>query len=321
MLYLVSIREGLKGKPEFHRRILQDVNPLGGTIKTRVIYGPNQPMRVLHEQLIARLKRLLAHFPHATGAVQGSSPWKNVMRHQRGQRYFYLTDIENAYPSVRVETLALILCTQDVDLAGRYEQVVTFLKQYCLAQEGGLAIGAPASPLLFNIYAGVLIDRDLHALCEKYSLTYTRYLDDLTFSSKRPIGERKRKAIRAIIEEAGFRVNHRRSQVHDLRKGPIVITGVGLRYREGEGKERYRRTETFLPRSYLRKIRGLIHRAITKGDVNDALVEGMMGVFRDVTRFRVLNRTEASMVNAYNEYRKSRGRSPTRYPIDVQSTW
>ena len=162
------------------------------------------------------------------------------------------------------------------------------MKRFCLfLPNGGLIIGAPASPALFNLYAGVLLDEPLGALCAKWGVTYTRYLDDFTFSAPEgnPIGEKKRRAIREVIARAGFEVSHRKSAVYDLRKGAIIINGVGL---EHGGR-------IFCPRHYTEKIKGVMLLRLGRRNVSREVVSGMMGVFHDLTRGRRMNRTEQKL--------------------------
>jgi hypothetical protein len=158
--------------------------------------------------------------------------------------------------------------------------------------ERALITGAPASPELYNHYAGILLDRDLRALCDRHGLTYTRYIDDIAISSgTEPIGKRKRRAVCNLIEGAGFPINHAKAKVCDLIQQPIVITGVGLQWK----------AKTFLPRGYLRWLRGLLHRALHKGDISAARINGMMGVFWAVTSKCSMNATERKLAKQYRE--------------------
>ena len=291
--------EGLRETPEFSAFPLRDKNPLGGTEKIRLIRAPNQPMRIVHARFIRQLRKLHVDLPFATGARPGDSVRRNVLRHSRN-RFFYLVDLVSAYRNVSGEKLSQLLYGFSAHVQGVSQaEIYEFLKRFCLAPEGGLAVGAPASPDLFNIYAGVLIDRPMAELCLKHHLTCTRYLDDLAFSAKRKIGWRKREAIREIIKEAGFEVSHRKSVVADLRKRPIKINGIRLEF---GGR-------IMLPRDYLRKIRGLIHLAMTgRGDeMAHHRICGMMGVFwSSTTRTRTfLNATERDLVRRFREYQES----------------
>lgn len=282
----------LPAEPAFTPFFLTDRNPLSGTRKKRKLYRPNVAMRIVHARLICFLRQFTRRLPHATGGLPDCSPVDNVGPHRR-HRFFYLIDLCDAYRHVDVAHLADVLHTLDPSALGEQAALRQFLEQYCCAPEGGLATGAPASPDLFNLYAGRLMDDRFSALCRQYDLTYTRYLDDLTFSSPdRPIGRHRRRALRAIVMDAGFSVNDRKAGVYDLAKGPIVITGVGL---EHGGR-------VFLPRRYLRRIRGATHAASTRFTVSAATIHGMMGVFRSITNSRKMNRLERRLVAAYRHF-------------------
>lgn len=282
----------LPGIPSFRPFELDDINPLSGSRKQRVLYDPNPAMRTLHRRFLIWLRSRWISLPCATGARKGASPVRNVQRHQ-SQRYFCLLDIESAYWNVDGKKLAQVICSFDERLQGREAEVQDFLSRHflhCLA--GGLITGAPASPEIYNHYAGALLDRDLRALCRRFGLIYTRYLDDITISSQsEPIGKRKRRAIRDLIINAGFPLNHAKSKVCDLKKQPLVITGVGL---EWPGR-------IFLPRRYLRRLRGVLHRAVRHGNISRSKLNGMMGVFWAATDPGRLNAAERKITQCYQE--------------------
>lgn len=289
MTILAQLTADLPGQPRFHRFRHRDVNPLGGYKKERWIHAPNKAMRVIHERLMAVIASQAYALPYASCGAPGNSPLRNVLRHRRS-RYFYLTDLRSAYHQVDMFSLAILLCTLIPEFYGLEEETEAFLKRYCHdPHEGGLRTGANSSVMLFNLFAGVMIDSQLPL--KEYGLTYSRYLDDLTFSAKKaPIGWRKRRAIRQVIEAAGFPINHRKSHVLDLKKSPIVINGIAL---ERGGR-------IFLPRHYLRKLRGMIHLA-RQDRLDEQLVFGRMGVFMAVTHrdLRKMRNIERRLMDDY----------------------
>ena len=89
-------------------------------------------------------------------------------------------------------------------------------------------------------------------------------------------------------------INHAKAKVLDTAKGPIVINGIGIKPNG----------ELFLPRRYLRKIRGLIHLAMKRHDVNPAIIHGMMGVFFQMTpRYAKMNEIERALYEDYENFR------------------
>ena len=84
-------------------------------------------------------------------------------------------------------------------------------------------------------------------------------------------------------------MNHRKSKVRDLKKGPIVITGIGLEF---GGR-------LFVPSHYRRKIKGLLHNAV-KGNIPRPVIDGHMGVLKSIPRF-YSTRVVEKILDIYNE--------------------
>ena len=286
----------LPGVPSFNCFYLDDYNPLSGRRKRRKIYAPNDAMKVVHARLVKWIRALPIEQPSATGARPRMSPLRNVLRHLQHDgprtffpRYFFLTDISGAYGSVDAEKLTDILMSVSEAPEKSRHGVRTFLKWYCLAPEGGLIVGAPASPDLFNLYCEVLIDEKLRGLCENFCVTYTRYLDDLTFSSVYPIGRKKRIRFLRAIRDPGFKTNNTKTQVHDLTVGPITINGIGI----------YANGKLFFPGHAMRRLQGMLHSAL-RGRVPMKVVHGHMAAFRFVIRGRKRSQAEEKIFQMYN---------------------
>jgi hypothetical protein len=199
--------------------------PVGDKIRTLSIPSPG--MRALHGSLLKRIRKIpdvdMLLF-HSFGALSGRSAVENATWHA-GSRHFYQLDIKDAYPSVPLKQLARCLRRLDPSL-GTINENTDFLERYCAGPEGGLAVGAPASPALFDLYCAHMIDLGIRALIDMPGTIYTRYLDDLTISSDRPIPAVLRKRIRTVVEEAGFRINHQKSVVRDVQFARVPITGA-----------------------------------------------------------------------------------------------
>ena len=228
--------------------------------KRRLIGNPNKAMRVLHQLLGEHLVRSVRatrdngygvrKLPSATGCVPRSNPTINAEKHRRG-KFFYITDLRNAYPSVDLERLALIIvflseyAEYDLRMSLKFfldderkellkedplfQEILLLLRYHFAGLYGkGLAVGGPLSPYLMNLYCEVYLDSRLRRWCEKNGVIYTRYVDDLVFSAELIITTEQRKEIRRFIGEAGFEVNHRKSKVLTISQGAVFITKVGL---------------------------------------------------------------------------------------------
>lgn len=294
-MYLIDLLPRTKTPPKFRRFLYNDINPLSGTRKKRLIEAPNTSMRQLHKRLISHLRSLPADLRFATGARPGANPARHVARH-RQNRYIYHLDLRDAYHTINLNTLAEILLSLEgqLPLNTEVEMARTFLENYCASCSGGLAVGAPASPDLFNIYASAVLDRVLAPVVARYGMTYTRYIDDLVFSAAEVIGEKKRSNIRSIIESAGFSISHRKTHVWDLMKGPVVVNGVGL---ELGGR-------IFVPQQFRWKTKKLLRKFLETGEGFSEL-SGRMGVISGIMREEPFDQTFTRLVHTYRVARKA----------------
>jgi len=98
--------------------------------------------------------------------------------------------------------------------------------------EGALAQGLPTSPPLANIAASPL-DKAIVARQRVYrnnvNFVYTRYADDLTFSTNsRDVVQMLLLEIPRLVLEHGFEVNDRKTRVQWAGAGQRIITGVAV---------------------------------------------------------------------------------------------
>lgn len=109
-------------------------------------------------------------------------------------------------------------------------------KIYCYNQPilGYLPQGAPTSPMVSNL-ALRKVDDEIFSLSKEFGLVYTRYSDDLTFSTRsKKFGRRKARdfisRVGRILAKNGFRPQHRKTTVLPPGSRKIVL---GLQVNEG----------------------------------------------------------------------------------------
>ena len=119
-----------------------------------------------------------------------------------------------------------------------------------------LPMGAPTSPVISNL-ACFLFDRRLMRFAEEQQLTFTRYADDLTFSSNRKIGDTTITAIKDIITSYGFVVNEQKTRTFTA-KGSQVVTGLKVNEKVN------------VDRTYIRNLRAMLHNWDKQGLVKAA---------------------------------------------------
>jgi RNA-directed DNA polymerase len=85
-------------------------------------------------------------------------------------------------------------------------------------------MGAPTSPIVSNLCSYEL-DMKLMRFCELNQVTYSRYADDLTFSSNENISDELIQSLIQIIRENGFEINYKKlRRIGSYRKQKI--TGI-----------------------------------------------------------------------------------------------
>jgi hypothetical protein len=92
--------------------------------------------------------------------------------------------------------------------------------------KGRLPMGTPTSPVLSN-FACRELDQALVNFAEDMLWIYTRYADDMSFSSNQLINAEKINSVRRIVKQQGFVINERKSKVFGPEDDKIV-TGLLL---------------------------------------------------------------------------------------------
>ena len=114
--------------------------------------------------------------------------------------------------------------------------------------------GSPSSPLLSNIVCSTL-DKRLTDLARRYGLTYTRYADDMTFSSDHSVYARDGAFLQElddIVRGCGFKINEKKTRLQ--KKGSRQeVTGLIV----GEKVNTYRQ--------FIKNLRAAVFHAETNG--------------------------------------------------------
>lgn len=207
-------------------------------LKTREVYEPNEEVRAEHDAMLRRLYDLDIPMPNAYGGLPGRSLRDNVLPHRHND-VFYMLDIKNAYGSVDVDALRDMAqkALYRHGAGSRLQRDLDGFLSTSAVIEGvpGLPMGYPCSPYLFNLYCREMDGKLSYALSglpwdRAGAITYTRWLDDLTFSATGgQLNGDRRAAIRQIVEGTpGFEFETRKTRRHSLGKGAITVTGLSL---------------------------------------------------------------------------------------------
>ena len=193
----------------------------------REITAPrNQSFILLLQAVNEILKAMYNPSEYAMGFTEGRSVVNNANVH-RGQNYIFNIDLKDFFPSIeqpRVwKRLQLAPFNFPVSIANLIAGLCSMRKE-CENSDGKnvysyvLPQGAPTSPIITNMICDTL-DRRLAGLAKRFGLHYTRYADDITFSSMHNVYARNgefRKELERIILGQGFTINDAKTRLQKL---------------------------------------------------------------------------------------------------------
>jgi len=227
----------------------------------RTIYVPNAPERRVLNERLQKIKPVADGVNIVGGGVQhgfhaAHSPTTNALQHLNFQ-YTLTMDLKDFFDSVTPnmvpETIRFPECFPD----------------------GAARQGLPTSPALANI-AACRMDKEICELLpqnhksqpeRRFSLieggfdsvvAYTRYADDLTFSSNTFDAVKFLMAVvPRIVERHGFKVNTSKTKVQWAGEGRRMITGVAVDSKLHAPRHTKRRLRAALHQRHTAEARGL----------------------------------------------------------------
>ena len=179
-----------------------------------------------------------------TGFVPGRSVIDNAGRHVR-KNYVYNADLKDFFPSISRRRVKGALMRPPFSYG---EEAARILSGICCAYRSvvrtkrqgtedddhsmpgrppTLPQGAPSSPVLSNAVC-IRLDQRLEGLARRYEVSYSRYADDITFSSGHNVfreGYSFLKEFRSIITDEGFTLNEEKLRLQERGQRQLV-TGL-----------------------------------------------------------------------------------------------
>lgn len=186
----------------------------------REISAPTYKLKVIQRCLSDLLQCCFTPTHVVTGFVAGRSVVENAKRHV-GRRWVYNIDIKDFFPSIDFRRVKTVMELKPFN----FGDDVAFLIANICCEKGCLPQGAPTSPVITNIICQRL-DRRLTKLAKSHRVTYSRYADDLTFSSFREMPQPSFLAsIHEIIQGEGFLLNPDKERLTERTKS-LRVTGL-----------------------------------------------------------------------------------------------
>lgn len=141
----------------------------------RYIYAPNEQLKIVQQQLLNLLEQYPIH-RQAYGFTKGKDFVSNATLHV-GKKFIFTFDLQNFFPSINRNLVKTFFQMQ-----GIVNYTAEILTELICHPDGFLPQGAPTSPVMTNLIL-YRFDQNMEALAKKYNCLYSRYADDLTFST------------------------------------------------------------------------------------------------------------------------------------------
>ena len=151
---------------------------------TRVIAQPAKEVKLLQRWAVENILSELPLHERATAYEKGSSIRENAVP-DKDSNYLLKKDFKNFFPSIRAEDFA-----EHYEKYGsnyKTDQEINLIQRLLFRRVQDrleLSIGAPSSPRLSNTILFNL-DNKIQSYCDSNGINYTRYADDLAFSTKK----------------------------------------------------------------------------------------------------------------------------------------
>jgi RNA-directed DNA polymerase len=152
----------------------------------RTIAHPSKKLKEFQRILITILENNLPVHDAAFAYKKNTSIKQNAKQHLNS-KYLLKMDFQNFFHSITPDLFFSTIDKVHLDLTKEDKYLLTQLLFWCPSKQSGgkliLSIGAPSSPLISN-FIMYFFDQALYEVCTKKGIAYTRYADDITFSTR-----------------------------------------------------------------------------------------------------------------------------------------
>lgn len=216
--------------------------------KLRWLNPPIEPLKSVQNEFLYKCAPLANVHKAAVGFQPGSSVVDGARQHL-GSEVIFTTDLKDFFNNVqdfKIEAVCNNIIEQlaDMDLLNQADtqspEIRTFFKNLVTGPVG-LSQGAPTSPAMSNACA-IHLDTNIFHYCNLRNLTYTRYADDITISSKDPSIDMGviRSDVYAMIIKHAFKINFKKSRIQRQHRR-MTVTGIVINDKLSVPKWKWRR--------------------------------------------------------------------------------
>jgi RNA-directed DNA polymerase len=209
--------------------------------KKRIITAPNNSLKNVQQKIANNLHKIYSSHNCVHGYLYERNIITNALPHIN--KYFVINiDLKNFFESIKRDRIVNLFASKPFEFIG---DELNILCDICIFDDH-LPLGAPTSPILSNFVCESL-DESVSSFCAVYKIDYTRYADDLTFSSNIDLSDTNlTKYIFSIIESNGFIVNQDKFRVR-TKSMRQEVTGLTVN------------SKLNVRKSYIKNIRAILY--------------------------------------------------------------
>lgn len=217
----------LNGGPNSQYKTFSIKKRSGGT---RDIAAPNTGLKGIQRQLNNKLQDIYMTKRAVHGFVRGRTILTNAQQHSR-KRYVFKIDLKDFFPSIHFGRVMGLFAANPYNF--KREIAILIAKISCFNDV--LPQGSPCSPVISNMICAYM-DKQISELSKSCGCYYTRYADDMTFSTTRLFfpediasftasGWEPSPALVNLINQNGFSINEDKTLMR-TRTDRQLVTGL-----------------------------------------------------------------------------------------------
>lgn len=225
---------------------------------TRVLHVPDERLARAQRKVLTTFLNRVEYPEHVSAYVPGRNTLDAAEQHA-GRPILIVVDLKDFFPSTKRSWVR--------DALMRYleieRQPAELLAALCCTswrpgEKGHFIVpqGAPTSGAVANLVAMDRLDPLIFNVCATYSMTYTRYADDLAFSREAPMSSEEVSAfigeILQAVKTSGYRTNYKKIRALRPNKQQRLL-GMTLNVRPN------------LPKKTYKHLRAVVHCCATEG--------------------------------------------------------
>ncbi|HID2501024.1 TPA: retron St85 family RNA-directed DNA polymerase [Enterobacter cloacae] len=197
---------------------------------TRIVYQPSKELKVLQRLLHDNVLSKLPIHPNAVAYQKGSSVYRHASIH-KAKRFMLKLDFEAFFDSITKNDIEEYINDNKHIFGDKWSKHDTDLLIKLVCFNGRLTMGAVSSPVMSNAICYKL-DHLLTEYCLSKGVTYSRYADDMYFSTNEEnvlklIPPFLRLNLKTLRYPSKLWIN-RKKTLHMSKKNKMMVTGVNL---------------------------------------------------------------------------------------------